>query len=456
MAVASLGNDVPGPWLQTWIEFQVDARINECLRDMVRSELASGVSVLDMVAAPGDAKAAGGKLQSSSQLLAEVAALSKEQQELRMRLELLTAEMKVRNGGSDSVLRTHTESEAVHREELARRLASVEDKLKLLEGVQTSDAVQTSLADHSKLMAELRIEHNEVCAEQRRMNGELSKLCGGENTCSMPRQIYDEARLKRELQQHFLDAVSNKIQDSQTVLLNDISREVQELRSGLRRELRRDLGVDDHLHELHESVAALDEQLWLTDQRLGQRIDDIAHAQGMHLSRRQIGLSPSSAGATHVLPTEIPHSLHKADGDVVGGLSIPSVIQAAMPEVPEMPEHARVTAQSPSPQHRSHEIIQQRTNEVTAHSPSPQHKNNALSMAAAAATTMMENSMTTSHQSSVDVHPAGQPRDVHLTINVRRHQDSHGGSDRGSRERKPGLSGRASPFKQTYSPVTAS
>merc|ERR1712118_80163 len=93
------------------------------------------------------------------------------------------------------------------------------------------------------------------------------------------------------------DMVSKRLVDSQTVVVNDISRELQEVLVALRRELRRDLGVDEirndlrdlstESRELESSLAALDEQLWLTDQRLGQRIDDMAHAQGMHLRQLQ-------------------------------------------------------------------------------------------------------------------------------------------------------------------------
>merc|ERR1712139_265552 len=42
---------------------------------------------------------------------------------------------------------------------------------------------------------------------------------------------------------------------------------------GLRAETRAALKSEQN------SIAAIDEQLWLTDQRLGQRIDELAHAQ---------------------------------------------------------------------------------------------------------------------------------------------------------------------------------
>lgn len=415
MAVASCSNDVPGPWLQTWIEFQVDARINECLREMMRS----------------DAEAAEGKLQVSSQL----SALHAEQQDFRVRLEMLTVEMKQKSGGNEPMrfanealealqaLRDRTEKEAAHRQDLTKRLAGVEDKLKLW------DDIETRFAEHSKLMAEFRIEHNKAHVEQKLMRDELLKLlsglmgAGSDKLAAVSTSQYDVMKANQgDLKQELHDMVSKRLADSQTAVFNEISRELQEWRLGLRRELRREFGVDEIRHdvrdlsaetkELENAIAALDEQLWLTDQRLGQRIDDVAHAQGMHLSRRQHDAvtsgSKAQVGATKAFTV--------AEEEV------------AVSEIPDTLGYAKAT-----PERR------------------PVVRHTALTTAHEAAATMMENCQKDTVTTSPEV--PGQARDVHLHINVRRHQESHGSElDSHERQSAAGIFGKASPLKFHQSP----
>lgn len=71
------------------------------------------------------------------------------------------------------------------------------------------------------------------------------------------------------------------------------------------------------------AVAALDEQLWLTDQRLGQRIDELAHlhvreraaiAERIAIAKRAASLSPSAHG--HARTSDSPESAQRASPDV--------------------------------------------------------------------------------------------------------------------------------------------
>merc|ERR1712118_104193 len=84
-----------------------------------------------------------------------------------------------------------------------------------------------------------------------------------------------------EFKPDFEFRLTHSLQSLRSELIQDIAKQQQRLVSELRGE------ITTAFKSEAAAIAALDEQLWLTDQRLGQRIDDVAHAQGMHLSRRQ-------------------------------------------------------------------------------------------------------------------------------------------------------------------------
>lgn len=105
---------------------------------------------------------------------------------------------------------------------------------------------------------------------------------------------------------------ARKIRDLQS-MQQEVARELEKLpdMEVYKRELR-DAIIQDtrHLKSEAAAIAALDEQLWLTDQRLGQRIDQLAHShrESITVVERRIGnmlkprenLSPRSQGVDTV------------------------------------------------------------------------------------------------------------------------------------------------------------
>merc|ERR1712136_631055 len=121
--------------------------------------------------------------------------------------------------------------------------------------------------------------HRELAAVQQRLCAELS------NEIRSVRQSEEASKdeFRRELesvQEHLSVELSNEVRSvrqSEEALKDEIRRELKSVQKHMAAELSSEVRA---AHKAEESaVAALDQQLWLTDQRLGQRIDDLTHAQ---------------------------------------------------------------------------------------------------------------------------------------------------------------------------------
>lgn len=154
----------------------------------------------------------------------------------------------------------------VLRDALARELmAWRQENAATIAGVQQAEAdMEVLKGTQAKLLAVVE-----------GISEELARTKAAVSALQLGTQLDMTAMSKREVD--FQDATKDElkkwVEESQTRLSEDILALQQRLMTELRNE------TTAAFRSEAAAVAALDEQLWLTDQRLGQRIDELAHAQ---------------------------------------------------------------------------------------------------------------------------------------------------------------------------------
>lgn len=132
----------------------------------------------------------------------------------------------------------------------------------------------TELTARSEARLEVRLADLRLDDRFHSLRAELAEALEGQLTVQL-----EAARLSIE------QAARGRLEDFRSRISDDVlalqDRTVKELRSETAAALSREAA----------SIAALDEQLWITDQRLGQRIDELAH---LHL-RERVALAERSA-----------------------------------------------------------------------------------------------------------------------------------------------------------------
>merc|ERR1712118_433771 len=101
-----------------------------------------------------------------------------------------------------------------------------------------------------------------------------------------------------EFKPDFEFRLTHSLQSLRSELIQDIAKQQQRLVSELRGE------ITTAFKSEAAAVAALDEQLWLTDQRLGQRIDELARAHCESYASSRASAMPTARQE----PSSVPHS----------------------------------------------------------------------------------------------------------------------------------------------------
>eukprot|EP00929_Paragymnodinium_shiwhaense_P025853 TRINITY_DN1553_c0_g5_i1.p1 TRINITY_DN1553_c0_g5~~TRINITY_DN1553_c0_g5_i1.p1 ORF type:complete len:369 (+),score=115.15 TRINITY_DN1553_c0_g5_i1:88-1194(+) len=227
-----------GDQLRAWVELQVDARIDAVFRGALDAQLA---------AARHEAATA---LTTAGRLEGELAAVAEGQTKLLMVVEGVS-------------------------EELRQLKVTVEDR----SGMRIRQD------------EELRARSEEALREEvRALRGELEARF--EKSC---RDIHEQIMVNLRGHGDLLDEIKGYVDKSHSKLTEELTlkqeRVCTELRSEFQTALRSEVA----------SIMALDEQLWLTDQRLSQRIDELVQ---LHLRDPSVSAKISHGGATTTLRTE--------------------------------------------------------------------------------------------------------------------------------------------------------
>merc|ERR1712232_851013 len=124
--------------------------------------------------------------------------------------------------------------------DLAKELSNIDDKLDKAKGLSKEDA---------RNIRELQDKQQEIAQELEKFRRDVLTAPNSRDLDEHMRELYDTVKQ-------------------------------MESRIGIDFETRHNRFIEDtrHLKSEAAAIAALDEQLWLTDQRLGQRVDELQHA----------------------------------------------------------------------------------------------------------------------------------------------------------------------------------
>lgn len=359
--------DCPGPWLRAWVEFQVDARINQAFRDLAEGELLGNgrpfdggdrlsrissnyatVTVEQASQAASEAKGLCHKLEEEVRLVARA------QSHILGTLEGISERVDLTASGKgnaqvqdstqlDKDVATRLESRIIelreeaahHQHQCSDKLASALDVLATTQrevGVlaqavdrlgerSNGSAISTSadkpvdrfLIDEAEARFEARCERLDrdlVVASKARstLEGRFEELRTELASAVVTREDFRQgledlatdfaeamATLKGEVRrvshfkpEHDKHGLEERIELWQAALQKEIEAQQKRLVTDLRAEMKSGLRDDT------SDLVALDEQLWSTDQRLGQRIDELAHRISLALERLGLEHPPTS------------------------------------------------------------------------------------------------------------------------------------------------------------------
>mmetsp|Transcript_54488 Transcript_54488/g.129898 ORF Transcript_54488/g.129898 Transcript_54488/m.129898 type:complete len:449 (-) Transcript_54488:177-1523(-) len=245
-----------GVQLRAWIDMQVDARIQQTLAGLVEGELISS-------------------RQESTTALATSGRLERE---VRSSTDAQAKMLVVVEGIAEEMARLKA---AVTACQLGTQLNAVRSN---------SSWDEMRIARHEAALDELRKDvqrlQDEVQRNQQRFSAELSEALGVFAT-------------KREV-----DGLFQTVQQLEAKIpaaLREFKQEITELRAEMTAAFQREAAA----------VVALDEQVWLTDQRLGQRIDELMQ---IHVRERDtiVVREPAPIIRSEVVPKEVhvPETIH--------------------------------------------------------------------------------------------------------------------------------------------------
>jgi len=293
-AVASYGVQ-----LKAWIDVQVDSRLNFVLQGFLEGDLAAvcdeSSATLAVVQRMHDEIDV--LKNTQAKLLAVVEGISEELARLKTVVAAcqLVAQLKTAVSGGGQV-----------REELVaavEKVMAIVDDLKNgvsvsreqdIEWAERLAATESVVEDfrrlhekHEASFGDLTRLHNEAFGRHQRSTGELisavETLVDMKQDLSgfmaMVRRLEDRfqtvrAEVTAEVREEVREDVRRLVDDSQVRLGEDLVAFQEQLIAELRAETKAAFRSEA------AAVAALDEQLWLTDQRLGQRIDELRESLG--------------------------------------------------------------------------------------------------------------------------------------------------------------------------------
>merc|ERR1712136_356522 len=151
----------------------------------------------------------------------------------------------------------------------------------------------------SRLGEDLRTLQHRLMAEFRAETAGLSRteaVTMGEWTAQL-----------EELQREILDVARKQVSDSEVRLGDELGHLQQRLISELRAE------TTAAFRSEAAAVAALDEQIWLTDQRLGQRIDELLHLRIRDVEREVVAERRHAQHTSPIVVKRAPSSVKGVD-----------------------------------------------------------------------------------------------------------------------------------------------
>lgn len=270
-----------GAQLKAWVDMQVDARLNLVVPNLLDTHLGplqqeSAAAVRMIPRMEGDMELMKGAQQ---RLLDVVEGLSDELTRLKQK-------------DSEKDFLDHISQVKSSLDEMQRSHSGFLERHEKHEG--SLETLHSALADMRKLQNALQESHHAGFAELHRLLGESRDRGLADRSGELTR------RDMRTLQMEVTGDVERRLESFRSELLKAARQvDVEECRLEFR-ELFRELegAVRDDVYKQQQrliselrtetsaafrneaaAVAALDEQLWLTDQRLGQRIDDLMRAQ---------------------------------------------------------------------------------------------------------------------------------------------------------------------------------
>jgi len=182
---AGVEADCPGPWLRAWVEFQVDARINQAFRDLAEGELAAAFSKARRESAAASEAVALQADQARERLEGEVGAVAQKQAKLFSVVEEISGKVE----RFSSVVADNRDVEKISKAE-----GAIEDLRQLHDGeVQRR---QSALADLRHLQAEASV-------EQRRLGADLADT--REGVVGTQQEVAELSRVLQSLEQRLCD-----------------------------------------------------------------------------------------------------------------------------------------------------------------------------------------------------------------------------------------------------------
>lgn len=270
--------DSPSPWLRTWIEFQVDARVNQAVRDLIEGELAK-VAHLDEVRVGAD------RVQE------EVRVVAQNQAKLLQVVEGISAE--VSEAGERA---TRQQQDLV---DLGRGVQQLETKLSVWRTEVATEVRASAMRDKGDAES-LRLEAQAAASartdfEERLEGLRLEVLSATRSWTDFERRMEHGHRLLADRLDNSHRKLAERTESWMEGMGQDLhareNRLASDLRQGLRKEaiaeirseLRADITTElsGRVHRQQEATLALEEQLWLMDKRLGARIDEMMQSQAV-------------------------------------------------------------------------------------------------------------------------------------------------------------------------------
>lgn len=268
--------DTPSPWLRSWIEFQVDARVNQAVRDLITRELTKAASSNEVHAGADRMQAELHTLaQNQAALLQVVEGISTEMAEAGERItrhqqELMDVSSGVQQVESKlSVWRTEVAAEV--------RASAMRDKGDSESFRLEAQAAASARSDFEERLESLRLE---VVSATRSWTDFERRMEHGHRL--LVDRLDNSHRKLAERTESWMEGMGQDLHARENRLTAEMRQGLRkdalaEIRSELRLELDRDLG--DRILRQQEAVLGLEEQLWLVDRRLGARIEEMAHKQ---------------------------------------------------------------------------------------------------------------------------------------------------------------------------------
>jgi hypothetical protein len=294
-----------GAQLKAWIDMQVDARINAIVPSFLDGELASIQQ--ESGAAARMYQRVEGELElvksAQAKAFAVMESVSAEIAQLKVQGETLAAVESIMQLTEE--LKQSVSMRELSNPEYVERFSIHESAIAEVKGLHSSlcqaheagfSELQSGLQELRRLhehshyssgLTELQTRFSELHLSHHGLLDRHEKHAAG--FIDLQADVADLRRLQElraeEFKPDFEFRLTHSLQSLRNELIQDIAMQQQRLVSELRGE------ITTAFKSEAAAVAALDEQLWLTDQRLGQRIDELvrSHRESISVVERRIG-----------------------------------------------------------------------------------------------------------------------------------------------------------------------